>query len=65
MTSDIDLWRAATALIDRYGDEAGIETAKRADDMLEQGDMEGKVVWLRILEAVEQLQSTAQVGPVH
>lgn len=56
---------AAKLLVDRYGDEAGIEAAKRADDMLEQGDMEGKAVWQRILAAVPELQSTELVGAVH
>ncbi len=65
MTSDIDLWRAAELLVDRYGDGAAIEAAKRADDMLEQGDMEGKAVWLRILEAVKELQNTVPRGAVH
>ena len=63
--NDIDLWRAAKLLVDRHGEEASIEAAKRADDMLEQGDMEGKAVWLRILEAVKELQSVEPAGAVH
>ena len=65
MIADIDLWRAAKALLDRYGEDASIEAAMRADEMLEQGDMDGKVVWLRILEAVEKLQNTEPTGPMH
>ena len=65
MTSDLDLWRAAKLLVDRYGEKATIEAMKRADALAAQGDAAGKVVWLRILEAVEQLQSTEPVGPVH
>ena len=45
----------AQLLVDRYGDEAGIEAAKRADDMLDKGDLDGKAVWLRIMRAVEEL----------
>ncbi len=37
----------------------------RADAMLDKGDLDGKAVWLRILDAVKELQSTAPVGPVH
>ena len=48
MIADIDLWRAAKLLVDRYGDEAGIEAANRADAMLDKDDLEGKAVWLRI-----------------
>lgn len=48
MIADIDLCRAAKALIERYGEDAGVEAAMRADTILERGDMDGKVVWLRI-----------------
>ncbi len=34
MLSDLDIWRAAQATIKRYGDEAGIHAAQRADDLL-------------------------------
>ena len=30
----------------------------RADELLEAGDMDGQRVWLRIIEVVEELQST-------
>ncbi len=65
MTSDIDLWRAAKLLVDRYGDEAAEETAKRADTLGSKGDLEGMAVWLRILEAVKELQNTVPSGAVH
>lgn len=65
MTSDIDLWRAAKLLIDRHGENAAAEAMKRADVLAGQGDAEGKVVWLRILEAIEELQSTVPAGPIH
>ena len=38
---------------------------KHADALAAQGDMPGKVVWLRILEAIEELQSTERAGPLH
>ena len=65
MTSDIDLWRAAKLLVDRYGDGATIEAMKRSDALAAQSDAAGKVVWLRILEAIEELQNTRPTGPVH
>ena len=37
---------------------------KRADALAAQGDAAGKVVWLRILEAIEKLQSTVPSGAV-
>ena len=48
-------------LVDRHGDGATVEAMKRADALAAQGDAAGKVVWLRILEAVEELQN----GAVH
>ncbi len=63
--NDLDLWRAARLLVDRYGDDAGIEAAKRADALAARGDVEGKAVWLRILEAVKEVQNTEPFGPVH
>ncbi len=40
-----------------HGDAADIEAAMRADERLAAGDMEGEAFWLRILKAVEELQS--------
>lgn len=65
MTTDLDIWRAAKLLIDRHGEKATTEAMKRADALAAQGDTEGKVVWLRILEAIEELQNTAPSGAVH
>ena len=66
MIADIDLWRAAKLLVDRYGDEAGIEAANRADAMLDKDDLEGKAVWLRTdPRCREELQNTRPAGPVH
>ena len=63
---DIDIWRSALILVKRYGEDAPIEAAKRADELLAEGDMEGAAVWRRILSAVEQLQAEAPPnGVVH
>ncbi len=42
-------------LIKRYGDDAPIEAALRADELMETGDMEGVTVWKMILKAIEEL----------
>ena len=57
MTSDLDTYRSAHLLIERYGDDAPIEAAMRADKLMETGDMEGRAVWLRIGKAIEELLS--------
>ena len=38
---DIDIYRAAKQLIDKHGENAGIEASMRTDAMLEQGDLDG------------------------
>lgn len=55
LVSDLDIYRAASALIERHGDAAPLEAAMRADKMLAAGDMNGKTVWLRILRATEEI----------
>ncbi len=45
MTSDLDIYRAANALIREYGDEAPINAAMRHDELLEAGDLDGGAVW--------------------
>jgi hypothetical protein len=45
MISDLDIWRAANLLIRRHGEDAEIETAKRADQMLGRGDLDSYAVW--------------------
>ncbi len=62
VTSDLDVYRAAHLLIERHGDDAPIEAAMRADELMESGDMEGEAVWLRIVKAIEELQSEERPG---
>ncbi len=57
MTSDLDIYRSANELIKQHGEAADIEAAMRADECLAAGDMEGEAVWIRIVKAVEELQS--------
>lgn len=57
MISDLDIWRAANLLIRRHGSDAEIEAARRADLMLERGDRDGQLVWVRISRAIAQLQA--------
>ncbi len=57
MTSDIDIYRAANELIKQHGADAPIHAARRADELLEAGDMDGQAVWKRILAAVDEMLS--------
>ncbi len=56
MIRDLDIYRSANVLIREHGEGAAIEAAKHADAMLEKGDLEGQVVWKRIVRAVEEIQ---------
>ncbi len=52
------IYRSAQVLMKHYGRDAPIETAMRADAILDKGDLAGYAVWKRILRAVEELQET-------
>ncbi len=56
MIPDLDIWRAAQVMVKRYGDGAATEAAMRADEFLGQGNMDGRRVWMRIMQAIEELQ---------
>jgi hypothetical protein len=60
MMSDCDIYASANLMIRRFGEDAKIEAAKRADELLEAGDMDGRAVWVRIIGAIEDLQSTSR-----
>ena len=57
MTDDIDIYRAANEFIKRYGKDAGVHACMKADEMLDRGSMEGRSVWLRVIRAIDELQS--------
>ena len=59
MIPNLDIYRAAQALIKRHGQDAPIHAAMRADATLDKGDLDGYAVWKRILWAVEELQTKA------
>ena len=57
MLSDLDTWRAAQAMVKHYGDGAATEAAMRADEFLDQGNHDGKRLWMRIMQkTIEELQ---------
>jgi len=52
---EIDIWRAATLTLKRYGEKAIDESATRAEELAAQDDYNGAAVWRRITDAVGQL----------
>ena len=65
MNPDIDIWRAATLMLKRYGENAHKESSARADKLTTEGDNEGTAIWRLITDAVEQLANTTPTGPVN
>jgi hypothetical protein len=65
VVSELEIWRAANLLLERYGDNATAEGTARADALAEAGEREGAAVWRRITEAVAQLANKTPPGPVH
>jgi hypothetical protein len=62
---EIDIWRAATLMLKRYGKRALEESASRADELASSDDENGVAVWRRTSDAVGQLVNTSPPGPVH
>ena len=52
MIREIDIWRAANLLVRQHGEGAELVAAQRADAMLDRGDRDGQLVWLRNTRAV-------------
>jgi len=62
---EINIWRAATLMLKRYGEKALDESAARADELLAEQDDDGAAVWRRIIDAVGQLANTTPSGRLH
>jgi hypothetical protein len=62
MTTDPDIFRAAKLLIDQRGNEAPMRAARRADELLEEGDAYGATIWRQIVIAIEELQRGRREG---
>lgn len=57
MIPDIDIHCAAWLMIRRYGEDAATQAAMRGDPVLAKGDLDGMLVWLAIVRAIERLQA--------
>jgi hypothetical protein len=57
MISDLDIWRAANLVIREHGENAEIVATQRADLMLDRGDRDGQLVWLRIRRAIAEWEA--------
>ena len=57
--NDLDIWRSANILLKRYGAEAVFIASRRADALLDQGDVQGCSAWVRIAKAITDLERKA------
>ena len=64
MISDLDIYRSAKLLVDRYSDKATLYAARRAIELNDKGDVQGAAVWVKIRVAAIELLSTAPVDGV-
>ena len=56
----LEIYRTAHLLIKQHGEEASIHAAMKADEMLAQGNLDGKAVWLGVIRAIGELLSEKQ-----
>ena len=50
MTSDPGIFWATKLLIDKHGAGAPMRAARRSDELQDAGDVQGAMIWRRILE---------------
>lgn len=56
MISDQSIYRTADEMIRMSGSNAAQEAATYANELAEKRDDEGRKLWLRVCEAIEELQ---------
>lgn len=62
MITEIDVWRTAWLMVKRHQEDATFHAAQRADELLEEGDIDGAATWRRIMAAIEKIQSSEPAG---
>jgi len=60
---EIEIWRVAVLMVNRYADEAKLNSLRRFAELTVKGDHTGAAIWRRITVAVEQLTDTT--GPLN
>jgi hypothetical protein len=63
--AEIDIWRAAYLMLRWYSDTAQAESLRRIGEFAAVDDLVGVAIWLRIVDAIEQLANTTPPGPAH
>jgi hypothetical protein len=60
-----DIWATANLMIKRFGEDAIVESAMRADELSAEGDLDGARIWKLIIASIELLASRSHSGPLH
>jgi hypothetical protein len=60
---EIEIWRVAVLMVNRYADEAEANSFQHAEELASEGDHAGAAIWHRITVAIEQLTDTT--GPLN
>jgi hypothetical protein len=60
---EIEIWRVAMLMINRYADEAEANSFRRAEELAAEGDHAGAAIWRRMTVAIGQLTDTT--GPLN
>ena len=60
---EIEIWRVAVLMVNRYADEAEANSFMRAEELAAEGDQAGAAIWRRVTVAIEQLTDTT--GPTN
>ena len=55
---EIEIWRVAILMVNRYADEAEANSFMRAEELAAEGDHAGATIWRRVTVAIEQLTDT-------
>ena len=55
---EIEIWRVAMLMVNRYADGAEANSFQRAEQLAAEGDHAGAAIWRRITGAIEQLTDT-------
>ena len=63
MSRDSEIFRAAQLLVHEHGEDSMILAARQADKLEDQGDIEGSLVWRRIIEVLDELRRAPQEQP--
>jgi hypothetical protein len=60
---EIEIWRVAVPMVNRYADEAEANRLGRAEELAAEGDHAGAAIWRRVTVAIDQLTDTT--GPLN